>query len=100
MSYISSISAKNKYDTESVKSSKRGKPFTEIQEAGLKKHYNDFFHLSYKDKLSLATSLGLPLHTVKNWMYKKRKREKLMQETEENYQRSYKQKESINATGI
>ena len=94
VSYFSSILVEEKHDTESARP-KRRKLFSEMQETQLNEHYNAYFSLSHKDKLSLAASLGLPFSTIEHWMCQKRQKEKLTLERVED-----KEQESINVTGI
>ena len=95
---LSSILAEEKIDTESRKGSRRH--YSEALTRELNKYYDTYTNLSRKEKSALSANLGIPKSSIKEWMYRKRKRLRQMCEIEEQYQQSYKVKETINGKGI
>ena len=67
---ISSLVSGEDYDPGSAQMN-LGEYFTDIQIRELDKHYDTFFKLTPEAKCSLAENLGIPLWSLKEWMWKK-----------------------------
>ena len=93
-----SAAANDEYDPQLARR-KMGEYFTDIQTRELSRHYDTYFSLTSKAKYSLASSLGIPVYSLRKWMYRMRQKQNELSIIQQQHQTPSKRKHVMTASG-
>ena len=87
------------YDPQTAKRRVRER-FSDVHTRELNKHYPNYFNLTPEARRSLATSLGITVASLRNWMNRKHAKEKASKITKDQLLTYHKQEHGIHVAGI